>query len=121
MVTVSCEAVILVSRVTTSDNPDFSEVTVSWNWAGMFSSGAANKLFLITSELFGNGRSSSPSNTPEPLHGPRFPLMTIRDNVNAVHQMLTEQLAQKPAAARQDDFPFHDCSESCFTCRSTRP
>jgi len=51
-----------------------------------------NKLFLITSELFGNGRSSSPSNTPEPFHGPRFPLMTIRDNVAAVHQMLTEQL-----------------------------
>ena len=50
------------------------------------------KLFLVTSELFGNGRSSSPSNTPEPLHGPRFPVMTIRDNVNAVHQMLTEQL-----------------------------
>jgi homoserine O-acetyltransferase/O-succinyltransferase len=47
--------------------------------------------FLITSELFGNGRSSSPSNTPEPLHGPRFPVMTIRDNVNAVHQMLVEQ------------------------------
>jgi homoserine O-acetyltransferase len=50
------------------------------------------KLFLITSELFGNGRSSSPSNTPEPFHGPRFPVMTIRDNVNAVHQMLIEQL-----------------------------
>ena len=50
------------------------------------------KLFLITSELFGNGRSSSPSNTPEPLHGPRFPVTTIRDNVRAVHQMLTEQL-----------------------------
>jgi homoserine O-acetyltransferase len=50
------------------------------------------KLFLITSELFGNGRSSSPSNTPEPLHGPRFPAMTIRDNVSAVHQLLTEQL-----------------------------
>jgi homoserine O-acetyltransferase/O-succinyltransferase len=47
--------------------------------------------FLITSELFGNGRSSSPSNTPEPFHGPRFPVMTIRDNVNAVHQMLVEQ------------------------------
>jgi len=53
------------------------------------------KLFLITSELFGNGRSSSPSNTPEPFHGPRFPVMTIRDNVNAVHQMLTEQLGVK--------------------------
>jgi homoserine O-acetyltransferase len=51
-----------------------------------------SKLFLVTSELFGNGRSSSPSNTPEPFHGPRFPVMTIRDNVNAVHQMLTEQL-----------------------------
>ena len=51
-----------------------------------------DKLFLVTSELFGNGRSSSPSNTPEPFHGPRFPVMTIRDNVNAVHQMLTEEL-----------------------------
>jgi len=50
------------------------------------------KLFLVTSELFGNGRSSSPSNTPEPFHGPRFPPMTIRDNVRAVHQLLTEQL-----------------------------
>lgn len=50
------------------------------------------KLFVITTELFGNGRSSSPSNTPEPFHGPRFPVMTIRDNVNAVHQLLTEQL-----------------------------
>ncbi len=51
-----------------------------------------SKLFLVTTELFGNGRSSSPSNTPEPFHGPRFPVMTIRDNVNAVHQLLTEQL-----------------------------
>lgn len=51
-----------------------------------------SKLFLITTELFGNGRSSSPSNTQAPFDGPRFPLMTIRDNVNAVHQMLTEEL-----------------------------
>jgi homoserine O-acetyltransferase len=50
------------------------------------------KLFLVTSELFGNGRSSSPSNTPAPLHGPRFPVTTIRDNVNVVHRLLTEQL-----------------------------
>jgi homoserine O-acetyltransferase len=48
--------------------------------------------FLITSELFGNGRSSSPSNTPEPFHGPRFPITTIRDNVEAVHQLLTQEL-----------------------------
>ncbi len=51
-----------------------------------------NKLFLVCSELFGNGSSSSPSNTPEPFHGPRFPVMTIRDNVEAVHQLLTKEL-----------------------------
>jgi homoserine O-acetyltransferase len=51
-----------------------------------------SKLFLVTSELFGNGRSSSPSNTPEPYHGPRFPVMTIRDNVEAVHRLLTDEL-----------------------------
>ncbi|HWW97758.1 MAG TPA: alpha/beta fold hydrolase [Edaphobacter sp.] len=50
------------------------------------------KLFLVTTELFGNGSSSSPSNTPEPFHGPRFPVMTIRDNVDAVHHLLTEEL-----------------------------
>ena len=51
-----------------------------------------SKLYLVASELFGNGRSSSPSNTPEPFHGPRFPVTTIRDNVEAVHSMLTAQL-----------------------------
>jgi homoserine O-acetyltransferase len=50
------------------------------------------RYFLVTSELFGNGRSSSPSNTPKPFDGPRFPVMTIRDNVQAVHRLLTEQL-----------------------------
>jgi len=49
-------------------------------------------LFLITTELFGNGRSSSPSNTPAPFDGPRFPVMGIRDNVNAVYRLLTEHL-----------------------------
>ena len=50
------------------------------------------KYFLVATELFGNGHSSSPSNTPEPLHGPRFPVTTIRDNVEAVHQLLTQEL-----------------------------
>jgi homoserine O-acetyltransferase/O-succinyltransferase len=50
------------------------------------------KLFLVTTELFGNGSSSSPSNTPKPFDGPRFPVMTIRDNVEAVHRLLTEEL-----------------------------
>ena len=51
-----------------------------------------SKLFLVASELFGNGNSSSPSNTPEPFHGPRFPVMNIRDNVEAVYQLLTKEL-----------------------------
>ena len=48
--------------------------------------------FLILTELFGNGRSSSPSNTPEPFHGPRFPVTTIRDNVEIVHRLLVDDL-----------------------------
>jgi homoserine O-acetyltransferase/O-succinyltransferase len=50
------------------------------------------KLFLVATELFGNGQSSSPSNTPEPFHGPRFPVTTIRDNVEAVHRLLVDDL-----------------------------
>jgi homoserine O-acetyltransferase len=52
----------------------------------------SSQLFLITTELFGNGSSSSPSNTAEPFHGPRFPVMTIRDNVEAVHKLLADDL-----------------------------
>ena len=50
------------------------------------------ELFLVCTELFGSGNSSSPSNTPEPFHGPRFPVTSIRDNVEAVHRLLTEEL-----------------------------
>lgn len=52
----------------------------------------AERYFLITTELFGNGRSSSPSNTSEPFHGPRFPITTIRDNVAAIHDLLVNEL-----------------------------
>src|SRR6266508_3389759 len=51
-----------------------------------------SKVFLVATELFGNSHSSSPSNTPEPFHGPRFPVTTIRDNVEAVHRLLTQEL-----------------------------
>ena len=55
--------------------------------------------FLVATELFGNGKSSSPSNTPAPFDGPRFPVPTIRDNVAAVHRLLTAQLGVKHLAA----------------------
>ena len=51
-----------------------------------------DKLFLVSTELFGNGRSSSPSNTPAPLNGSRFPLMSVRDNVRSVHRLLKDEL-----------------------------
>jgi homoserine O-acetyltransferase/O-succinyltransferase len=50
------------------------------------------RYFLVATELFGNGHSSSPSNTPPPFHGPKFPVATIRDNVEAVHRLLVERL-----------------------------
>jgi homoserine O-acetyltransferase len=50
------------------------------------------KYFIVSTELFGNGRSSSPSTTAAPLDGPRFPLVSIRDNVEIVHRLLTEEL-----------------------------
>ncbi len=51
-----------------------------------------NKHFLILTGMFGNGQSSSPSNTPAPHAGPDFPRVTIRDNVRATHQLVTEKL-----------------------------
>ena len=50
------------------------------------------KYFLVATELFGNGKSSSPSNTPAPFDGPRFPVTSIRDNVEAVHRLLGDAL-----------------------------
>ncbi|MDE2357581.1 MAG: alpha/beta fold hydrolase [Alphaproteobacteria bacterium] len=51
--------------------------------------------FLVATEMFGNGKSSSPSNTPPPFDGPRFPRVTIRDNVEATRRLLVEGLGVK--------------------------
>jgi homoserine O-acetyltransferase len=50
------------------------------------------RYFLVATELFGNGKSSSPSNTPAPFDGPRFPVTSILDNVEATHRLLGEAL-----------------------------
>lgn len=47
---------------------------------------------LILTNMFANGVSSSPSNTPAPFDGPRFPAVSIRDNVAAQHKLITESL-----------------------------
>lgn len=48
--------------------------------------------YIVATDMFANGFSSSPSNTPPPFAGPDFPEIAIRDNVNAAHRLLTEEL-----------------------------
>src|SRR4029453_1495296 len=47
--------------------------------------------FIIVPNMLGNGLSSSPSNTPPPHNGPRFPRVTFQDNVAQQHRLVTEQ------------------------------
>jgi homoserine O-acetyltransferase/O-succinyltransferase len=46
------------------------------------------KYFIVATEMFGSGGSSSPSNTPPPFDGPRFPAVAIRDNVEAARRVV---------------------------------
>lgn len=48
------------------------------------------RYFVIAPSLFGNGLSSSPSNTPAPHDRARFPHATVLDNVRAQHRLVTE-------------------------------
>ncbi len=50
-----------------------------------------SKYFVISTNLFSNGFSSSPSNTPKPLNGPYFPAISIRDNVHAQCRLVIER------------------------------
>lgn len=45
-------------------------------------------LFLLAISMFGSGESSSPTNTPAPFDGPRFPRVSLRDNVRAQKTLL---------------------------------
>lgn len=48
------------------------------------------KHFIVIPNMLGNGLSSSPSNTPAPFDGPRFPLVTVRDNVLLQQRLVKE-------------------------------
>ena len=54
--------------------------------------------FVVSVNLFGNGVSSSPSNARGPQDGPRFPHVTLYDNVAAQHLMLTTHLGVRRIA-----------------------
>ncbi|WP_445810886.1 alpha/beta fold hydrolase [Yoonia sp.] len=47
--------------------------------------------FIIVVNMFGNGVSSSPSNTPAPHSGPDFPAITHWDNVHAQRRLVRER------------------------------
>jgi homoserine O-acetyltransferase len=48
--------------------------------------------YVVSVNLFGNGISSSPSNTPAPFNAASFPDITLYDNIRAQYQLLTEEL-----------------------------
>lgn len=55
----------------------------------------SERYFIIVPDMFGNGLSSSPSNTPSPANASRFPAVTIHDNVRQQHRLLTEKFGIK--------------------------
>ncbi|MEM7225970.1 MAG: alpha/beta fold hydrolase [Pseudomonadota bacterium] len=62
---------------------------------GYFGAGRAldpARHFIVSINLMGNGLSSSPSNTPAPFDGPRFPKVTLWDNVACQERLLREGL-----------------------------
>ncbi|MEM7170052.1 MAG: alpha/beta fold hydrolase [Pseudomonadota bacterium] len=68
---------------------------------GFFGPGRAidpTKHFIVSVNLFGNGISASPSNSPAPQDGPRFPMVTFYDNVACQHRLLTEKLGVEKIA-----------------------
>jgi homoserine O-acetyltransferase len=62
---------------------------------GFFGAGRAidpARHFIVSVNLFGNGISSSPSNTPAPFNAASFPDITLYDNIRAQYQLLTKAL-----------------------------
>lgn len=50
------------------------------------------RYFVVVPNMFGNGLSSSPHNTPAPYGRGAFPLIGLYDNVRAQYRLLTEHL-----------------------------
>ena len=51
-----------------------------------------SRYFIIVPNMFGNGLSASPSNTPPPYDRARFPQVTLYDNIMCQHRLVTEKL-----------------------------
>lgn len=62
---------------------------------GFFGTGRAidpARHYVVSVNMFGNGISSSPSNTPAPFNAANFPDITLYDNIQAQYRLLTEEL-----------------------------
>jgi homoserine O-acetyltransferase len=57
-----------------------------------------SRYFIVIPNLFGNGLSSSPSNTPAPYDRARFPNVTFYDAVTQQHRLVTEVFGIKKVA-----------------------
>lgn len=71
------------------------------DYEGMIGSGHAldpERYFIVVVNMFCNGLSSSPSNTPSPCNGPKFPSVTHWDNVHCQHRLLTQHLGVRRLA-----------------------
>lgn len=53
---------------------------------------------IVIPNMFGNGLSSSPSNTPPPYDRARFPPVTVYDNVLCQHRLLVERFGVERVA-----------------------
>ena len=54
-----------------------------------------NKYFIVSINMFGNGLSSSPSNSTKSQFGSKFPTITLWDNIYCQHKLITEKLKIK--------------------------
>ena len=54
--------------------------------------------FIVSINMFGNGISSSPSNTKVPQDGPRFPRISLWDNIACQYKLLKEHLGVEKIA-----------------------
>ncbi len=62
---------------------------------GFFGTGRGidpSRHFIVSVNLFGNGLSTSPSNTVPAQHGAAFPDITYHDNIACQHRLITEHL-----------------------------
>jgi homoserine O-acetyltransferase len=51
-----------------------------------------DRYFIVVANMFSNGLSSSPSNTPPPLDRAAFPGVSLYENVTCQHRLVTEHL-----------------------------